>query len=121
MCLSLLDENKDWRPAISVKQLLVGIQELLDSPNPEDPAQAEAYQTFISNRQVFLVKFVLFISLFHVNLERSIKSESKNRRPALLTMLFCDSLHLKKAKMLFFALFLVLVLYFFVLDKVTFF
>ncbi len=26
VCLSLLDEEKDWRPAITVKQLLLGIQ-----------------------------------------------------------------------------------------------
>jgi hypothetical protein len=30
-----------------VKQILVGIQELLDAPNPADPAQTEAYQLFI--------------------------------------------------------------------------
>uniref|UniRef100_A0A183CIM5 SUMO-conjugating enzyme UBC9 n=1 Tax=Globodera pallida TaxID=36090 RepID=A0A183CIM5_GLOPA len=50
VCLSLLDENKDWKPSITVKQLLMGIQELLVSPNPEDPAQAEAYQIFVQNR-----------------------------------------------------------------------
>ncbi|KAL4286156.1 hypothetical protein AHAS_Ahas19G0058000 [Arachis hypogaea] len=27
-----------WRPAITVKQILVGIQDLLDQPNPADPA-----------------------------------------------------------------------------------
>jgi len=53
VCLSLLDENKDWRPSISIKQLLVGIQELLDNPNPEDPAQADAYQSFIQNRDEY--------------------------------------------------------------------
>jgi ubiquitin-conjugating enzyme E2 I len=30
--------------------LLVGIQELLVTPNPEDPAQAEAYQIYVQNR-----------------------------------------------------------------------
>ncbi|CAK5050232.1 unnamed protein product [Meloidogyne enterolobii] len=53
VCLSLLDENKDWRPSISVKQLLVGIQELLVNPNPEDPAQADAYHIFVQNRQEY--------------------------------------------------------------------
>lgn len=38
------------KPSISIKQLLVGIQELLVSPNPEDPAQAEAYQIYVQNR-----------------------------------------------------------------------
>uniref|UniRef100_A0A914LJ95 SUMO-conjugating enzyme UBC9 n=1 Tax=Meloidogyne incognita TaxID=6306 RepID=A0A914LJ95_MELIC len=53
VCLSLLDENKDWRPSISVKQLLIGIQELLVNPNPEDPAQADAYHIFVQNRQEY--------------------------------------------------------------------
>lgn len=26
VCLSLLDEEKDWRPSITIKQILVGIQ-----------------------------------------------------------------------------------------------
>lgn len=50
VCLSLLDENKDWRPSVSVRQLLVGIQELLNNPNIEDPAQADAYQIYCQNR-----------------------------------------------------------------------
>ena len=50
VCLSLLDENKDWKPSISIKQLLVGIQDLLASPNIEDPAQADAYQTYVQNK-----------------------------------------------------------------------
>lgn len=36
-----------WRPAITVKQILVGIQDLLDQPNPADPAQTDGYQLFI--------------------------------------------------------------------------
>ncbi|GMR48923.1 hypothetical protein PMAYCL1PPCAC_19121 [Pristionchus mayeri] len=50
VCLSLLDENKDWKPSITVRQLLIGIQDLLGNPNIEDPAQAEAYQIFCQNR-----------------------------------------------------------------------
>lgn len=36
-----------WRPAITVRQILVGIQDLLDEPNPADPAQTDGYQLFI--------------------------------------------------------------------------
>jgi ubiquitin-protein ligase len=36
-----------WRPAITVKQILVGIQDLLDQPNPSDPAQTDGYHLFI--------------------------------------------------------------------------
>uniref|UniRef100_A0A914Z045 SUMO-conjugating enzyme UBC9 n=1 Tax=Panagrolaimus superbus TaxID=310955 RepID=A0A914Z045_9BILA len=53
VCLSLLDENKDWKPSISIKQLLIGIQELLNNPNPDDPAQAEAYQIYIQNKSEY--------------------------------------------------------------------
>ncbi|KAB2619419.1 SUMO-conjugating enzyme SCE1-like [Pyrus ussuriensis x Pyrus communis] len=41
VCLSILNEDKGWRPAIIVKQILVGIQDLLGQPNPADPAQTE--------------------------------------------------------------------------------
>ena len=50
VCLSILDEEKDWRPAITVKQILLGIQDLLNDPNVKDPAQAEAYTSFCQNR-----------------------------------------------------------------------
>lgn len=46
VCLSLLNEQKDWRPAISIKQVLLGVQDLLNDPNCKDPAQAEAYNVF---------------------------------------------------------------------------
>eukprot|EP01036_Dinobryon_divergens_P029346 gene29346-38425_t len=49
ICLSILDEDKGWRPAITVKQLLLGIQDLLTSPNPDSPAQREAYEAFVNN------------------------------------------------------------------------
>ena len=52
VCLSILDEEKDWRPAITVKQILLGIQDLLNDPNIKDPAQAEAYTCFCQNRYV---------------------------------------------------------------------
>lgn len=55
VCLSLLDENKDWKPSLSIKQLLIGIQELLVSPNVEDPAQADAYQIYVQNRFVYII------------------------------------------------------------------
>ena len=36
-----------------MKQILVGIQDLLDQPNPADPAQTEGYHLFIQVRIVF--------------------------------------------------------------------
>jgi hypothetical protein len=53
ICLSILNEEEGWRPAITVKQILIGIQDLLDDPNPNSPAQSEAYQLFISNKSEY--------------------------------------------------------------------
>ena len=50
ICLSILNEEEGWRPAITLKQVLIGIQDLLDDPNPNSPAQSEAYQLFINNK-----------------------------------------------------------------------
>eukprot|EP00258_Populus_trichocarpa_P025070 XP_024441089.1 SUMO-conjugating enzyme SCE1 isoform X2 [Populus trichocarpa] len=49
VCLSILNEDYGWRPAITVKQILVGIQDLLDQPNPSDPAQTDGYQLFVQD------------------------------------------------------------------------
>ena len=57
MCLSILDEAKDWMPAITVKQILLGIQDMLNEPNIKDPVQAEAYTCFCQNRYRSLRNF----------------------------------------------------------------
>ena len=44
VCLSILNDEPPegtWRPAITVKQILLGVQDLLDNPNPASPAQRE--------------------------------------------------------------------------------
>lgn len=52
-----------------MKQILVGIQDLLDQPNPADPAQTEGYQLFIQVffhnkiREIF-DSFYLFSNIF---------------------------------------------------------
>ncbi|KAG0617104.1 hypothetical protein M758_5G163600 [Ceratodon purpureus] len=48
VCLSII--GSDWRPAISVKQILEGIQELLDDPNLASAAQHQAYNLFYKDR-----------------------------------------------------------------------
>ncbi|KAH8165261.1 hypothetical protein CIB48_g2960 [Xylaria polymorpha] len=50
VCLSILNEDEGWRPAITIKQIALGVQDLLDNPNPESPAQAEAYNLFKKDR-----------------------------------------------------------------------
>ncbi|GAX80539.1 hypothetical protein CEUSTIGMA_g7977.t1 [Chlamydomonas eustigma] len=43
VCLSILNDDEDlggtWAPSISVKQILLSIQQLLDEPNLQSPAQ----------------------------------------------------------------------------------
>jgi len=46
VCLSILNEDEGWKPAITLKDILQGIQMMLDEPNPESPAQADAYSLF---------------------------------------------------------------------------
>eukprot|EP00657_Telonema_sp_P-1_P005271 TRINITY_DN22520_c0_g1_i1.p1 TRINITY_DN22520_c0_g1~~TRINITY_DN22520_c0_g1_i1.p1 ORF type:complete len:178 (+),score=35.95 TRINITY_DN22520_c0_g1_i1:148-681(+) len=45
VCLNILNDDKTggWRPAITIPQILSGIQTLLGEPNLEDPAQEPAY------------------------------------------------------------------------------
>ncbi|RCI12688.1 hypothetical protein L249_1009, partial [Ophiocordyceps polyrhachis-furcata BCC 54312] len=50
VCLSILNEEEAWKPAITIKQILLGIQDLFNDPNPESPAQAEAYNLFKRDR-----------------------------------------------------------------------
>ena len=61
MCLSLLDEEKDWRPAITIKQILLGIQDLLNDPNIKDPAQAEAYTIYWYEIMIFHCPRIVFL------------------------------------------------------------
>lgn len=52
VCLSLL--NTDWKPAITMKQVLLGIQALLDEPNPKSPANDEWYKLYQHNRSKYV-------------------------------------------------------------------
>ncbi|KAK6437541.1 SUMO conjugating enzyme Hus5 [Oleoguttula sp. CCFEE 5521] len=53
VCLSILNEEEAWKPAITIKQILLGIQMLLDEVNPDSPAQADAYNLFRKDRQAY--------------------------------------------------------------------
>uniref|UniRef100_A0A0G4G5Z4 SUMO-conjugating enzyme UBC9 n=1 Tax=Chromera velia CCMP2878 TaxID=1169474 RepID=A0A0G4G5Z4_9ALVE len=53
VCLSILNEDEDWKPSITVKQILLGIQELLGNPNPDSPAQAEPLRLFNQNKEAY--------------------------------------------------------------------
>jgi hypothetical protein len=53
VCLSILNEEEHWKPAITIKQILLGVQDLLDDPNPDSPAQADAYNLFKKDRAAY--------------------------------------------------------------------
>lgn len=53
VCLSILNEEEGWKPAITIKQILLGIQDLLNDPNPASPAQAEAYSLFKKDKNSY--------------------------------------------------------------------
>lgn len=53
VCLSILNEEEGWKPAITIKEILLGIQMLLDEVNPESPAQADAYNLYKKDRAAY--------------------------------------------------------------------
>lgn len=53
VCLSILNEEEGWKPAITVREIMVGIQMLLDEVNPESPAQADAYNLFKRDKAAY--------------------------------------------------------------------
>jgi ubiquitin-conjugating enzyme E2 I len=53
VCLSILNEEEGWKPAITIKEILMGIQALLDEPNPESPAQSDAFMLFKKDRAAY--------------------------------------------------------------------
>lgn len=56
ICLSLLDADKGWKPSLTIKHLLVGIQTLLDDPNNLDPAQEEPFRAYKYNKEEYNAK-----------------------------------------------------------------
>ncbi|KAF1882748.1 hypothetical protein Lal_00002929 [Lupinus albus] len=48
VCLSII--GYDWKPEITVKQILMGIQFLLNNPNPASPANSEFKMVFVQDR-----------------------------------------------------------------------
>ncbi len=38
VCLSILNEDEDWRPSLTIPQILMGIQDLMNNPNEKSPA-----------------------------------------------------------------------------------
>eukprot|EP00112_Aurelia_sp_Birch-Aquarium-sp1_P001413 Seg1150.2 transcript_id=Seg1150.2/GoldUCD/mRNA.D3Y31 product="SUMO-conjugating enzyme UBC9" protein_id=Seg1150.2/GoldUCD/D3Y31 len=54
--LSLIEQGKGWKPQITVKQILLGIQMLLSEPNFQQPAQAEAFALYSQSKMTYEMK-----------------------------------------------------------------
>ncbi|KAL3894846.1 MAG: hypothetical protein SGCHY_005038, partial [Lobulomycetales sp.] len=52
VCLSILDST-GWKPSLSVKQILLGLQELLVNPNPKSPANVVCNKLFVKNPRAY--------------------------------------------------------------------
>lgn len=53
ICLSIINDPAQggtWKPAITIKTILLGIQELLDDPNIKSAAQQRGYDLYRHNR-----------------------------------------------------------------------
>lgn len=53
VCLSILKTGGDYKPSISLKELLVVLQDLLTTPNNDDPAQRAASQDYRNNMATY--------------------------------------------------------------------
>jgi ubiquitin-conjugating enzyme E2 I len=62
VCLSIL--SYDWKPAITVKQILLGIQELLGDPNLKSPANQDMYLMFREKRSQYEANAKAFSARF---------------------------------------------------------
>jgi ubiquitin-conjugating enzyme E2 I len=61
VCLSILNEEEDWRPSITIKMILTGIQKMLkDDPNLLSPAQLEPTQLYKKDRDKYNKQAVEF-------------------------------------------------------------
>ncbi|CAL6103907.1 Ubiquitin-conjugating_enzyme [Hexamita inflata] len=60
VCLSLINPQQGWKPQITIKDVLVGIQMLLNEPNLDSPAQQDAFDTLKRNRKLYEDNIVNF-------------------------------------------------------------
>eukprot|EP00796_Vickermania_ingenoplastis_P006242 gene6242-4492_t len=65
VCLSILNEEKDWRPSLTVKQILLAIQELLDHPNAKDPAQEEPFKLYVQDIAAYEKRVRQEVRMYH--------------------------------------------------------
>jgi ubiquitin-conjugating enzyme E2 I len=67
ICLSILNAHQDWKSSISVREVMMGVQELLNTPNLNSPAQSEPYQLLRKSPVAY---------------EKRVREEARKHRPA---------------------------------------
>lgn len=50
---SILYTDQSWHPAMTLKQILIGIQRLLNEPDVDNPIQTDAYVLYLTNRSEY--------------------------------------------------------------------
>lgn len=50
VCLSILHDDEGWKPSLNLRQILMGIQNLLITPNPESPAHELHFRNFMMDK-----------------------------------------------------------------------
>ena len=54
VCLSILNEEEDWKPSLTIKNILLGIQKMLkEEPNLISPAQLEATKLYKKDKEKY--------------------------------------------------------------------
>ena len=54
VCLDILSSR--WKSSLTIKQILLGLQSLLDEPNPNSPANTHASSLFRTNKSLYSQK-----------------------------------------------------------------
>lgn len=57
VCLSILNDEQAWRPTLTLTQILLGVQELLDNPNTKSPA-GDSYRAFNERPEEYKKKVI---------------------------------------------------------------
>merc|ERR1711894_335678 len=65
LCLDILQNR--WSPSYDVSSILTSIQSLLDEPNPNSPANAQAAQLFQENRREYEKKVAAIVEQSWLN------------------------------------------------------
>lgn len=80
LCISTLDEKSsvhdnnaketNWRPSLSMVNILVGIKSLLENPNPDSPANVDANRMYLGDRNSYEEKNESLKTIREERLER---------------------------------------------------